>query len=439
VRITWSSVSGADQYRVYRNTNNSSTGRTLLGNAPASPYDDLTAVPGITYYYWVTAVGAGGESAFSIPDTGRRANPTTGTTLGITAPTTPISSGMDTFCLDILVAQSPGLGAFEFELTFPPALLQGISVSESNFLGSTGRTVIPIANEIDNNAGAMTLAVASTGSQDGPTGDGALAEICFSPQAAGNVTLQFNSWQLTDEAGAIIPTTATPQSFTISDCYWADLDCDGQVRISDIQLVASRWGTAVGDANYNPAYDFDNDGDIDILDVQQIAAQWGWPTHAVASTTTVNTPIVFALNPAELDLSLGRPAVVALQLQDAVGVAAFETAVQFDPTLLRVDAVTLGDFLSSTGRTPFPVGPEIDNVAGIVSFGTATFGNAPGASGTGTVAYLHITPLAVGEGALTLADMVAGDVNGAGLAATAVPAHYTIAEQEILYLPLVIR
>jgi hypothetical protein len=54
-----------------------------------------------------------------------------------------------------------------------------------------------------------------------------------------------------------------------------DLDCDCEVDIADIMLVASRWHTAVGDPDFNPDYDLDDDGDIDIVDIMLVAVHWG--------------------------------------------------------------------------------------------------------------------------------------------------------------------
>jgi hypothetical protein len=54
-----------------------------------------------------------------------------------------------------------------------------------------------------------------------------------------------------------------------------DLDHDCDVDIADIMLVASRWHTAEGDPDYDPAYDLDNDGDIDIVDIMLVAVHWG--------------------------------------------------------------------------------------------------------------------------------------------------------------------
>ena len=54
-----------------------------------------------------------------------------------------------------------------------------------------------------------------------------------------------------------------------------DVNGDCAVDIVDIMLVAVRWGTRVGDANYDPYYDLDHDGDIDIGDIMLVAVQWG--------------------------------------------------------------------------------------------------------------------------------------------------------------------
>lgn len=56
---------------------------------------------------------------------------------------------------------------------------------------------------------------------------------------------------------------------------FGDLDCDCDVDIVDIMMVASHWNTAEGEEGYDPLYDLDNDGDIDIVDIMHVAAHWG--------------------------------------------------------------------------------------------------------------------------------------------------------------------
>ena len=56
---------------------------------------------------------------------------------------------------------------------------------------------------------------------------------------------------------------------------FGDLDCDCDVDIVDIMMVASRWSCQLGDECYDAHCDLDGDGDIDIVDCMQVAVHWG--------------------------------------------------------------------------------------------------------------------------------------------------------------------
>jgi hypothetical protein len=62
----------------------------------------------------------------------------------------------------------------------------------------------------------------------------------------------------------------------VSACFVYDFDCDSDVDIVDIMIVASRWNSSTGESAYDAQYDLDNDGDIDIVDVMIVAVEWGW-------------------------------------------------------------------------------------------------------------------------------------------------------------------
>src|SRR5262245_5123058 len=71
VTITWSPVSNAVAYEVFRSVLLDYGTAVSLGNPTASPFDDVTAVVGQTYFYWVRAKDAGGKvSSPSIHDSG---------------------------------------------------------------------------------------------------------------------------------------------------------------------------------------------------------------------------------------------------------------------------------------------------------------------------------------------------------------------------------
>ena len=55
VRITWNSVSGASYYRVYRATSSGGSKTPLVSWQSSTTYDDTSATPGQTYYYFVKA------------------------------------------------------------------------------------------------------------------------------------------------------------------------------------------------------------------------------------------------------------------------------------------------------------------------------------------------------------------------------------------------
>ncbi len=75
VRVTWGSVQAADEYRVYRCTNSSSTSSCSGQSAwqSARIYDDTSVVPGTTYWYRVKARNDDGESPYSDANSSFRA------------------------------------------------------------------------------------------------------------------------------------------------------------------------------------------------------------------------------------------------------------------------------------------------------------------------------------------------------------------------------
>ncbi len=59
-------------------------------------------------------------------------------------------------------------------------------------------------------------------------------------------------------------------------CYWADVNCSGQVDTMDLARAAAAWQTQSGQWNYSLVYDLDSSGAVDVVDIQSFAAQWGW-------------------------------------------------------------------------------------------------------------------------------------------------------------------
>jgi hypothetical protein len=73
IHLSWTAVSGATSYNVYRHTSNAPGSATVIAtNVTEAAYADATAAPGTIYNYWVAAVGIGGTGAFSATETGYR-------------------------------------------------------------------------------------------------------------------------------------------------------------------------------------------------------------------------------------------------------------------------------------------------------------------------------------------------------------------------------
>ncbi len=62
IRLTWTTISGATGYEVWRNTTNNQAGAALIASPAVASYDDMAIVLGDTYWYWVKAVQGGGPA-----------------------------------------------------------------------------------------------------------------------------------------------------------------------------------------------------------------------------------------------------------------------------------------------------------------------------------------------------------------------------------------
>ena len=107
---------------------------------------------------------------------------------------------------------------------------------------------------------------------------------------------------------------------------------------------------------------------------------------------------------------------MGVQVADVANLGSYQLTLAYEPALLRVDAVTLGNFLASTGRTVTPQTPLIDNTTGQTTWGAYTTGATPaGPGGAGTLAWIRLRGLAQGTGHLHLKEAQAADVTGKGI------------------------
>jgi hypothetical protein len=106
----------------------------------------------------------------------------------------------ETFAVQVVIEKVNDLGAFQFELTYDSSILQVKEAALDDFLGSTGRSVVPIEPQVDNERGRTTVGAINLGSGPGPSGTGVLAIITFIAQGAGSTVLGLLEVQVLDTA-----------------------------------------------------------------------------------------------------------------------------------------------------------------------------------------------------------------------------------------------
>ena len=180
----------------------------------------------------------------------------------------------------------------------------------------------------------------------------------------------------------------------IAGCF-GDFNGDNKVDIFDLQRAAGHWNCRAGQACYDAQFDTEPDGDIDVFDLQRFAAAWGTVCTAAAQGVRIAragigvlpghlTAADLSVLPSSRRVAPGAVFTQTVQIQNAAEIGRIRGNLVYSPTVAQVEAVTVGPFLSATGRTAVPVGPTIDNVAGAVTFGAFTFGSQAGAAGSAT-------------------------------------------------------
>lgn len=125
VRVSWSSVSGATGYYIYRATSVGGT-KSYLGSRTTTFFDDTNATPGATYYYFVRAYNSYGSSSYSNYNTGWRK----------TAPA-PSGPPVDVyFLVDLSGSFRDDLRNFKAEA---PGIITTLKASNSNIRFGLGR------------------------------------------------------------------------------------------------------------------------------------------------------------------------------------------------------------------------------------------------------------------------------------------------------------
>jgi len=182
------------------------------------------------------------------------------------------------------ITDPDGLGSYGFALDFDPEQLDFVSVTNSAFLGSTGRTVLCLPPTFDRDGdgnpdpGYVRYACVSQATQSppepGPTGNGTLATVVFETLCATMSTLEFDPmWtSLSDPLGGtfdltthegMITTTGTPCAPPV---VAGDANCDGEVTAVDAALILQLNAGLIASVACPEGADANGDGEITAVD-----------------------------------------------------------------------------------------------------------------------------------------------------------------------------
>ncbi|MBN1560703.1 T9SS type A sorting domain-containing protein [candidate division KSB1 bacterium] len=458
VVLQWQPPSAAPAgYCLYRSSSSPvaliDANRIATLSQSVTSYEDANVASGQTYYYVATARYDAGESGPSNEAQATLPEEGPGPTVRIDPSSTEIQLD-ETGTVSVVIDSVNDLGSFEFTISYNPRCLlvaKQLDVSLGSFLASTGRTVTPVGPTIDQNNGKVTFGAFSFGSNPAPSIDrgGVLAIIKWTAHDTGTAVLAFESIKLTHANGNEIPNIKTIDGqVTVPSCYWADVDCDGDVDIVDIQLVAGKWNSSCGDANYDPACDVDNDCDIDIVDIQKVAGQWGWPNSQGAGYLgkVAVTEEKQEIRNLVVRIERGKENTDGTQtveiLADNVShLGAFQFDLVYDNRSLRVKEVQAGDIFTNSPNSAVTLGPEIDQATGRLRFGSFSYGTETGPCGSGVLARVTFESQSSQQQSLRLENVLLTNQRGELLAvsdiannsigsdvARAVPADFTLGQ-----------
>jgi hypothetical protein len=125
-------------------------------------------------------------------------------TVKVTAPSKAAPGGTD-LQAQIDVSDVKNLGGFQFVLTVDSKVLKPISVSNGEFLGSSGREVFCPEPTVDSDS-VLLKCVTLRDHPAGADGSGTLATVTLKPETAGASDLALSQVQLLEPDGTTIPT-----------------------------------------------------------------------------------------------------------------------------------------------------------------------------------------------------------------------------------------
>ncbi len=343
----------------------------------------------------------------------------------------------------VAISDVSNLGGFQFTLTYDPAVVHVEDATLGDFLDSTGRSAYPLSPQIDNTTGRVTFGGYTLGNQPGASGSGTLAVITFSPQGAGETDLALQGAQVTDTTGATLSLSTQNGHLAVRACPRWDVDCDGDVDISDIMQVAAHWNCEQGDACYDSKYDIDQDGDIDVADIMQVAAHW----NCARGDACYGGGMAFRLPHEEgvlnvslpsVRLSMGEETTIPVRVERASRLGGLEFTLAYDPNVIEITGVEQGSWESGPGRRTVMLKPQWEEEEGRVRIGLFSYGERTEAEDSGDVLYIHVRAIAEGASRLEIQALQAVSDSGVSIEADTTEGYITVGRGQNLYLPVLL-
>lgn len=126
------------------------------------------------------------------------------------------------------------------------------------------------------------------------------------------------------------------------------------------------------------------------------------------------------LEPKSAQVDVGADFSITVTIKNVEDLGFFQFKVSFDPAVMQVKEVTLGDFLASTGRSATAVGPLIDNQTGSLTYGGFSLGAERGPEGDGVLAEVTFTGRAKGVSTVRLSNVMVRRTDNVGVPAVPV-------------------
>jgi PKD repeat protein len=185
--------------------------------------------------------------------------------------------------------------------------------------------------------------------------------------------------------------SAPVAAFTVSSPNWAGVPTVFTNTTTVDGPVSYLWdfGDGVTSTLEHPTHTYTSAADYYVT----LTASNALGNSSTGQWVTVNSAATVYIDPAAGQAGQQATGTFNVAVQDVVDLGSFEFDLAFDPALMRVDDVALGDLLGSTGRSVGELGPSIDNAAGTLTYGGFSFGTPAGPTGDGTLAVITYTTL----------------------------------------------